>query len=63
VWKAGYGGLHRRKFGLSQAYVRKYIERKNKYFGFHPQPERWGLPADKLKSATVKHLIFSCGGV
>jgi hypothetical protein len=30
VWKAGYGGLslHRRKFGLSQAYVRKHIERK-----------------------------------
>jgi hypothetical protein len=35
--RMGYGGLdlHRRKFGLSHAYVRKYIERKES-FGFHP---------------------------
>jgi hypothetical protein len=23
---------------------------KNKYFGFHPQPERWELPANKLNA-------------
>jgi len=35
---------------------------KNKYFGFHPQPERWGLPADKLnftKKRDVAYLQYS----
>jgi flagellin-like protein len=49
--RTGYGGLdlHRRKFGLSHAYTQKCIERKDKPFGFHPQPEVWGLPANRVK--------------